>query len=191
MLSSSLVPLATKIEQECTQGGEIAWSSPLEPAQIDTLRGQLFTASSSKSAHEGSDSLVGDAPESSIGAFTTAAAVFGWYPYQPNQVSKEQDSSYSPYVDPASPPHRTEIVSCRLCQRRVGLWTFREGKERVFDMLKEHLDWCPIRSTPQDEWWRRIGRPKEHSSTAKEGLLGWVKLSDKMEKKPWRRYTTR
>ena len=113
-------------------------------------------------------------------------AWFAWYPYQPNRSSNA--------VDLCLPASSTEIVHCRICQRRVGLWAFK-GKENESekkqgggecDLVKEHLSWCPIR---QDSWWTShpfFGNVPSREGGASVGK-GWVKVSERMEKKPWRK----
>jgi hypothetical protein len=74
----------------------------------------------------------------SIGGTNTAQlALFGWAPH----------------------PLSNEILSCRLCQRRVGLWTFLpspasaaggDGEGKQLDPSGEHLGWCPLR---EEGWW--------------------------------------
>ena len=111
---------------------------------------------------------------------------FAWYPYQHNVSSNAIN-----LTNPASP---TEIVHCRVYQRRVGLWAFKgkeneSGKkesEAEFDLVQEHFSWCPIR---QGSWW--TSHPLLCDDSAEKGgssvEKGWVKVSDRMEKKPWRR----
>lgn len=123
-----------------------------------------------------------DTPPSALAA---NMAWFAWYPYQPNISSNA--------VDPTTPASPTDIVHCRVCQRRVGLWAFRRGEVRSgkkydgeFDLVKEHLSWCPFR---HDSWWTSESLLRGESE-AKRGAIvgrGWVKVSDRMEKKPWRR----
>lgn len=85
-------------------------------------------------------------------------------------------------------------MQCRLCQRRVGLWAFREegqdakGQGRMFDLVGEHLDWCPIRGDSGDKgkWWEDLPILSD-----RKGALpvekGWVRLSERLAAKPWRR----
>lgn len=49
-------------------------------------------------------------------------------------------------------PHElsTEILCCRICQRRIGLWSHLPGQGRELDPVGEHVEWCPIRSA---SWW--------------------------------------
>lgn len=113
-------------------------------------------------------------------------AWFAWYPYQPNVSSNA--------VDPTSPASPTDIVHCRICQRRVGLWAFdrkenESAKKRgggEFDLVKDHFSWCPIR---QGSWWTDqplLSDPDGGGTKISVGK-GWVRVSERMEKKPWRR----
>lgn len=53
-------------------------------------------------------------------------------------------------------------------------------------MLGEHSSWCPIRN---GEWWEESGllKGKQEGVVGEKVGKGWVKVSEKMEKKPWRR----
>lgn len=45
-----------------------------------------------------------------------------------------------------------QILTCKLCQRRIGLWT----TERLLDVVNEHLAWCPVGARGVGhgvEWW--------------------------------------
>jgi hypothetical protein len=117
---------------------------------------------------------------SSPGPSTTALAMalFAWYPYHPNAPSL--------HIDPSAPPRRTEIVQCRICERRVALWSFQTN--RTFDLVEEHLVWCP---TGQRGWWEGcavldppgMGRIWEGEG----GVKGVLRVSERLERKPWRR----
>ncbi|EIW66006.1 hypothetical protein TREMEDRAFT_72508 [Tremella mesenterica DSM 1558] len=67
----------------------------------------------------------------SITPLAAAMSLFGWYPYSPNSP---------PIANPSAPP--SDMVWCRICTRRVGLWVFSQG--RTFDLVSEHLKWCPL-----------------------------------------------
>lgn len=63
-------------------------------------------------------------------------------------------------------------------------WT----KGRTFDVLEEHLAWCPVRETIQGKgWWEDLALLKEKEKGDSAGTKGWITLSGKMEVKPWRR----
>lgn len=135
----------------------------------------------------------------SLSELAAALALFAWYPYHPNLPS----GTLSPE------PHPTEILQCRFCERRVGLWAFRSAQPeqtgqpgqphpRTFDLVREHLSWCPIRpqitqAGTDRSWWddTSLLQPKEKGSASHRGGLdeakGWVRVSERLEKKPWRR----
>lgn len=113
-------------------------------------------------------------------------ALFGWFPYHPNYPTIQ--------ISLNTPSSRTEIVCCRICHRRIGLWNFSNEKDGVkrFDVLNEHLVWCPVRiQDGEKEWWSESGLLDGQSTQAKRigegGIKGLVKVSEKMEKRSWRR----
>lgn len=67
-----------------------------------------------------------DNPQPQITANAAQLAIFGWAPHE------------------LAP----EVLSCRTCQRRLGLWSFTSGRQ--LDLVGEHLGWCPIGA---GEWW--------------------------------------
>lgn len=75
-----------------------------------------------------------------LDALPAALAFFGWFPYDPSFPSDHVSSS-------SSTP--TDIVRCRLCTRRIGLWVFSDTTTRTFDLVTEHISWCPLRA---DSW---------------------------------------
>ena len=102
-------------------------------------------------------------PNSSLST-AAAFALFGWFPYHPNAPSTQvqlqsADSTNSGSTHPTV--MQTSMVQCRICERRVGLWAFEppsipdsqsrsqsraaDGATRTFDLVDEHLDWCPIK----------------------------------------------
>ena len=105
---------------------------------------------------------------------SAALALFGWYPYA---------SSGLTYINPSQEAAKTDVVSCRICHRRIGLWTFNASSDRSFDLVQEHLEWCPIRCTT---WWDGAELLRE-----KEGITHvdreWLKVSELLEEKPWRK----
>ena len=104
-------------------------------------------------------------------------AFFAWYPYHPNSLT----------TDITAPPHPTDIVCCRICERRVGLWAFRTDK-RVFDLVDEHLVWCPIRGGGGQVWWEGCDLLSEKRGRGLgKRLKEEVRVSDRLERKSWRR----
>ena len=124
-------------------------------------------------------SIVPDTPSSSSALSVTAAALafFAWYPYHPNSLT----------TDITTPLHPTDIVSCRICERRVGLWSFRTDK-RVFDFVAEHLVWCPIRTSSDQAWWEGCDLLKEkRGRDLAKRLRDELRVSERLERKSWRR----
>ncbi|RXK39914.1 hypothetical protein M231_02848 [Tremella mesenterica] len=111
LLSSSLVPLASH-PQTCLSS-DIHWTCP------------LVKQTPSPQPHPSKPS------NTSITPLAAAMSLFGWYPYSPNSP---------PIANPSAPP--SDMVWCRICTRRVGLWVFSQG--RTFDLVSEHLKWCPL-----------------------------------------------
>jgi hypothetical protein len=103
-------------------------------------------------------------------------ALLAWYPHHPNQPGSL-----------SSPPLPTEILQCRFCERRVGLWAFRD---RPLDVVEEHLVWCPVRPQISVEgvekgWWEGTALLSKKRGVKEVG--NWVRVSERLEKKPWRR----
>jgi hypothetical protein len=119
--------------------------------------------------------------DQSARALATQLALFCWYPYYgPSKKSKAASIQKS----------TTDMVSCRICQRRIGLWAFRDAQKTVsnqdggeikeqgqeqskatFDVLSEHLNWCPIR---QDGWWSGAAANILHADGAEGTGTGTV-----------------
>ncbi|RSH89044.1 hypothetical protein EHS25_002706 [Saitozyma podzolica] len=208
MLSSSLAPLAERIDVEClSTAPDIAWRSPISSSPQQILAASLSrhrTAEVAEVAEVTEVATASDTPLSvprSLSELAATLALFAWYPYHPNLPS----GTLSPK------PRPTEILQCRFCERRVGLWAFRPGQlgqsgqsgqshPRTFDLVGEHLSWCPIRpqithagTGTERAWWddTSLLQPKEKGTASHRGGLeevkGWVRVSERLEKKPWRR----
>jgi hypothetical protein len=78
-------------------------------------------------------------------------------------------------------PHdlSTEILSCRICQRRIGLWGFtkQQSDGRELDIVNEHLGWCPIR---QGEWWAHCPLLSGKRASVKD-----IKISQGVQRRKW------
>lgn len=80
-------------------------------------------------------------------------------------------------------PHdlSSEILSCRICQRRIGLWSFShsqsQGGGRGLDPIHEHLGWCPVRSS---EWWKACPIITGKRATVKD-----LKVSQGVHRRKW------
>ena len=105
-----------------------------------------------------------------------AMALFGWYPYHPNSPTSTHISS--------NPPQPTDIVHCRICERRIGLWSFR-SPERCFDLVDEHIAWCPLR---ERDWWEgSILLEPPGGMIWDGGVKAVLRASERLERKRWRR----
>ncbi|ORY26312.1 C3HC zinc finger-like-domain-containing protein [Naematelia encephala] len=187
MISSSLAPLAERIQHEClSEGPSLRWKSPLTDKQLARLVVRLDayvdadesdspTPLSHLSTSHSSPTSISRLSTTSITNLSAALALFAWYPYHSKTSTPLQ-------IDRSVPPKRTEIVQCRICQRRVGLWAFKGDVKREMDVCAEHLAWCPVR---QEGWWETAGLLKENKVEWSGGQ--WISLSDKLEKKSWRR----
>lgn len=133
------------------------------------------------------ESLADPTPTPSLSPEAVAMALFCWYPYHAKSAST---TSYIP--EPRSAPDPTAIVQCRICERRVGLWSFADGiaGRREFDLENEHLAWCPIRRQGSEAgWWATEGLlTGQRQGTKRIGKgegLGWM-VSENLEKRKWR-----
>jgi len=89
-----------------------------------------------------------------VSSTTAALSLYGWLPYHPNNPSSGSRIAMN------ATSSTTSLVRCRICERRLGLWHFAKsastGNTSMFDLVGEHLDWCPTRSLREDdgkEWW--------------------------------------
>jgi hypothetical protein len=79
-----------------------------------------------------------------------------------------------------------EIVQCRICQRRVGLWAFSnqavgrgdvERRGNGLDLVAEHLHWCPLGI---DGWWDNCALLK-----GGRGNIGDLTISKTVKRRKW------
>lgn len=72
-----------------------------------------------------------------------------------------------------------EILGCRICQRRIGLWGFsqKEKDGRKLDPVDEHLGWCPIR---QGTWWDRCPLLSGKRASVKD-----LQISQGVQRRKW------
>lgn len=55
----------------------------------------------------------------------------------------------------------------------------------MLNVYEEHLAWCPIREA---QWWTESPLVRPPSEPTSAGVSkGWVKVSDKVERKKWRK----
>ncbi|ODO08340.1 hypothetical protein L198_00065 [Cryptococcus wingfieldii CBS 7118] len=186
-ITSSLSPLAYRLSSECPALTTIRTSSPIPDSQTKHLISLL-------SAHSGKEH---DVEESAA-----VMALFGWYPYHPNEPSIR--------VVLENEVKETELVACRLCHRHIGLWHFKSPSpsssstptpppsssipSKSLDVLDDHLTWCPIRHQPWEAspWWEKTallgGGDEGSKARMKEGdVKGLLRVSAKLEKKKWRK----
>lgn len=172
-ITSSLAPLASHLLLECLTLPSLRLLSPLTSVQAERLV-NLFKPYLTSSIPSAATDVA------------SQLALFGWFPYHPNYPTIQ--------ISLDIPPSRTEIICCRICHRRIGLWNFSSEKNgaKQFDALNEHLVWCPVRTQDgEKEWWSVSGLLGGQSTQAKrigEGCIkGLVKVSEKIEKRSWRR----
>ncbi|WWC69866.1 uncharacterized protein I206_103809 [Kwoniella pini CBS 10737] len=170
LISSSIGPLAVDLHKALITSS-ISFISPLTHEQETTLLKKLQQHSSLDLSKE-----------------SVLLAFFGWYPYYPNKLSDHiqiQDSSENTNNKQNK---QTDIIHCRICSRRIGVWTFIEKKPQKMNLLKEHLNWCPLNQTSENQkWWINSNLINEYSPIDFTKSINWIKISDHLEKKPWRR----
>lgn len=105
---------------------------------------------------------------------STAAVLtfFGWTvlrPGQPDLVPEERSAASIGGMNAG--PIVPDVLRCRICDRKIGLWTFRQTSHSVegdttnaspkaLDVLLEHREFCPIRTLAGNTaearapWWR-------------------------------------
>ncbi|WVN87732.1 uncharacterized protein L203_102927 [Cryptococcus depauperatus CBS 7841] len=167
ILTSSFIPLASALTKACPLLSSIS----INTADILTL--------------DQKDNLLNHFKVSSH-AITPGAAImalFGWYPCYP----RSSDSSH--YIDLFHDSPSTAMVICRICLRRLGLWSFT-SQTKSFNPVESHLIWCPI--APQtclsidgkesgQEWWKTCyllqteGEQKGQALTRKGQLKGIIR----------------
>ncbi|WVW84276.1 hypothetical protein I302_106306 [Kwoniella bestiolae CBS 10118] len=196
LISSNLSPLAQDLQTSIPTLSKIHITSPLSPTQEESLVQSVQSYQSHQSGMETTTSRG-----------SVLLSLSGWYPYHPNALpsdhvflhptntTSETDKAQEKGKEKEKEKGKTEIIHCRICQRRIGLWSFStppNGEEKKgLDPVKEHLNWCPLNHHQQTDgpkpWWE--DSPLLREKVLVEGGINrdWVKLSDKLEKKPWRR----
>lgn len=159
LTTASLAPLAAALAARSLGPEALRWVCPVPEAQLETMAGALERYAGVRA---------GTTPSASIPPLAAALALFGWYPYDPVAPSDHVAEPSAASTSHAHAAH-TDIVACRLCQRRVGLWAFTGTATantdtdsdagdstdiawtRAFDLEGAHRQWCPLRD---GEWWR-------------------------------------
>lgn len=174
-LSSSLAPLRQALQARVLSNptlDAVRWVSPLLPEELDNLTRNLdryaqlhlrFPDQENEPASPGDREL-----------FASALAFFGWYPFDPSDAEAS-------CVQPGGVGARTEIVRCRLCLRRIGLWKHVQD-DRSMDVLESHLGWCPIRG----DWYASSPLLQPPGKDAPKRILDDISISERPKKK-WRR----
>lgn len=109
-----------------------------------------------------------DSPEppifSPISEKAAVIAFFGWVPltglHNSKSIGKDlqapESTTNNSDINPDS-AKTDDILHCRLCDRKVGLWNFRWREDqpephRAMDVVYEHRDFCPLRREDPVVW---------------------------------------
>lgn len=174
-LSSSLAPLRQALQARVLSNptlDAVRWVSPLLPEELDNLARNLDKYAQLHLQfpdQENEPAAPGDKEQ-----FASALAFFGWYPFD----SSDPDASC---VQPGGVGGRTEIVRCRQCLRRIGLWKHVQD-DKAMDVLESHLAWCPIRG----DWYNGSPLLQPPGAEAPKRILDEISISERPKKK-WRR----
>ncbi|WWC88999.1 uncharacterized protein L201_003916 [Kwoniella dendrophila CBS 6074] len=195
LISSNLHPLSAALDKSIPSIASLSLKSSLNETEEDCLI-RSVQQHYCPSTFFGDDIPVNSNPKP-LSKQSILLSFFGWYPYFPNSLSN------SDHIDQNSNSNsngRTEIIHCRICKRRLGLWSFLQtqnndqtksvGGEKELDLVGAHLSWCPLNVLPGEKnWWEGtlLLREKNQISFEKGLVKDWVKTSDKLEKKPWRK----
>jgi hypothetical protein len=105
-----------------------------------------------------------------ISSTAAVLAFFGWNVLRSGRPDSNQDNS--PSKTSTSGPVVPDVLRCRICDRKIGLWAFRRtsrtGKKddshsepKALKVLLEHREFCPIRTLAgstggtkgEEPWW--------------------------------------
>ncbi|WVQ80127.1 hypothetical protein IAT38_002228 [Cryptococcus sp. DSM 104549] len=166
-MSTHLVPISSRLSLEVPTLYGIPYTCPITRGQEKRLANYMEIIS----------------PKMAISTPHSTIALFGWYPYH----SHEEHVS----IDTSKRLIRTSFVTCKMCLRRVAVDTVgMPGGKAKFDLVNEHLGWCPIRQQPWEDklWWEESGLLEKRAGWPEKGRVkGSFPLSDKIVKRPWRR----
>ncbi|KLT38976.1 hypothetical protein CC85DRAFT_289006 [Cutaneotrichosporon oleaginosum] len=180
LTATSLAPLSRALAQQSLSGPLApVWSSPVSGEEIQhlaiALRRHLPPLGPDP---ESENRTAGPRPPEPKELLASALALFGWFPYDPSFPTDHVLAHGTP----------TDIVACRICRRRVGLWSFAPEHGRALDLGAAHVSWCPLRA---EGWWRESALV----AGRREGILMDPKTLGEMlivsddgrPKKKWRR----
>lgn len=174
-LSSSLAPLRQSLQARVLSNptlDAVRWVSPLLPEELDNLARNLDRYAQLHLKFPDQENEPATPTDKDM--FASVLAFFGWYPFDPS----EPDASC---VQPGGLGGRTEIVRCRLCLRRIGLWKHVQD-DQAMDVLESHLGWCPIRG----DWYAGSPLLQPPGTEAPKRILDDISISERPKKK-WRR----
>jgi Rsm1-like len=151
------------------------------------------------------------------GETAVIVAFFGWDRYSPSATTgtstpgNSLSRMSSGLATPSTSTSNRVMITCELCQRQVGLWTFtaaskptspetpsapgpqRVQKTRQFDVLKEHRPHCPY--VVKTTYLPTISLPSKEigsiatvdSSQTSPFVEGWKALMSVISRSQWRR----
>lgn len=189
LTASSLAPLARALAQQSLSGPVApVWTSPASEVDIAFLAAAIKRhlpplhqpvhdpEAENRPPQANRDPNAPPSPEPTE-ALAAALALFGWYAYDPTFPAD--------HVVPHGTP--TDIVACRLCKRRVGLWTFAPEHGRTLDLAGAHVQWCPLGT---GEWWKECAllRPVPGEQADAKALGEMIVVSESgRPRKRWRK----
>jgi hypothetical protein len=175
LAAASLAPLSRALAQQ-SLAGPVApqWTSPAAPAEIEHLATALRRHLPPLPHDPESENRTGPRPPEPKELLGAALALFGWFPYDPSFPADHVLLHGTP----------TDIVACRICRRRVGLWSFQT---RTLDLGAAHVAWCPLRA---EGWWKdsALVAPRGEGTLSPEALGEMLVVSEGgRPRKKWRR----
>ncbi|GMK53928.1 hypothetical protein CspeluHIS016_0105140 [Cutaneotrichosporon spelunceum] len=175
LTSDSLAPLSRALAQQSLSGPAMPqWTSPASAAEIENLAMALRRSLPPLPPDPESENRTGPRRPEPKEELAAALALFGWFPYDPTFPTDHVLAHGTP----------TDIVSCRICRRRVGLWSFHT---RTLDLSAAHVAWCPLRA---GGWWREsaLVAPRSAGILDPKALGEMLVVSeDGRPRKKWRR----
>lgn len=174
-LSSSLAPLRQALQSRVLSNptlDAVRWVSPLLPEELDNLTLNLDRYAQLHLRFPDQENEPAQPSDKDL--FASALAFFGWYPL-------DVAGPDATCVQPGGAGSRTEIVRCRMCLRRIGLWKHVQDDSSM-DVLESHLGWCPIRG----DWYAGSPSLQPPGTKTPKRILNEISISERPKKK-WRR----